>query len=219
VNLSLPWVSEHIGNSLTPRLYEQFENNEIRPANPSPTIDPIEGLRLFAGGAYFVTLVTQGCTNLFGEINNGVMRLSVLGRIVKDEWLRSRGIRKEIRIHEDEFVVMPNHLHGIVWVVEVGENPKNNVSGVRADGIRPEGHGASLAPLRRMPRSLSSFIVGFKSSVTSRAKRELNIGEIWQRNYYEHIIRNQTELARIGEYITGNPQQWATDEENPEKAG
>jgi REP-associated tyrosine transposase len=54
-----------------------------------------------------------------------------------------------------------------------------------------------------MPRSLSSFIVGFKSSVTSRAKRELNIGEIWQRNYYEHIIRNQTELARIGVYIAG----------------
>jgi len=71
VNLSLPWVSEHIGNSLTPRLYEQFENNEIRPANPASPFHPVEGLRLFAGGAYFVTLVTQGCTSLFVDIENG----------------------------------------------------------------------------------------------------------------------------------------------------
>ena len=108
-------------------------------------------------GAYFVTLCTWQRECIFGEIVDGEIQLSVLGKIVHDEWLRSIGIRREIRLYEDEFAVMPNHLHGIVWIVETvgadeegvchtpqqdapqGEAPQRGeyAAGVGADGIRP----------------------------------------------------------------------------------
>jgi hypothetical protein len=96
-------------------------------------------------------------------------------------------------------------------------NPDVGADGIRPDdGIRPtEGEGANLAPLHRMPRSLSSFVAGFKSAVTSRAKRELNITGIWQRNYYDHIIRSEQELMKIWDYIDTNPQKWQDDQLNP----
>ena len=68
--------------------------------------------------------------------------------------------------------------------------------------------------LRRVPRSLGSFIAGFKASVTSRAGRELNMTGIWQRNYYEHIIRNERELHNIARYIRDNPLNWQLDRDN-----
>ena len=81
-------------------------------------------------GAYFVTLVTHRRDPVFGEVSGGEMKLSALGQIVLDEWMRSIGIRKEIQLHEDEFVVMPNHNHGIVWMVGV-------MGAVGAYAIRP----------------------------------------------------------------------------------
>jgi REP element-mobilizing transposase RayT len=75
--------------------------------------------------------------------------------------------------------------------------------------------GAPHAPLQRPPKSLRSFIAGFKASVTSRARRELNSSNIWQRNYYEHILRDQTDYERIAGYILANPSKWNDDEENP----
>ncbi len=155
--------------------------------------------------------------------------------------MRSKVMRKEIEIHEDEFILMPNHLHGIVWIVEAdGVHPGPVVAGIHpgpigagihpgpvgADGVRHEPVGASIHPgsdvfhppqqgTRRVPprkpKSLSSFIAGFKSSVTSRARRELELTDIWQRNYYEHIIRNEQELIRIWDYIDTNPIRWQDD--------
>src|SRR4030065_1550792 len=80
-------------------------------------------------GAYFITLVTYQRDGLFGDLIDGEMQCSALGKIAHDEWMRSIGIRKEITLHEDEFVIMPNHLHGIVWIVGL----------VGADGVRPIG--------------------------------------------------------------------------------
>jgi len=199
-------------------------------------------------GAYFVTLVTYHRDEIFGEVANGVMKLSSLGQIVYDEWMRSAEIRKEIRLYEDEFVVMPNHLHGIVWIVslvgadegtDVGADvirPSNDIrpdsgihppetgarrapqpsapQSVRADGIRPD-DGVRPIPLRRAPKSLGSFIAGFKSSVTSRAGRELDMTGIWQRNYYDHIIRSENEFQAIWNYIDNNPQKWGSDQLHP----
>lgn len=164
---------------------------------------------------------------LFGEVVDGEVRMNDLGRIVREEWFRSAQIRKEIRLEEDVFVVMPNHIHGIVWIYDVGAD------GVRPDSgqqiVKPMGftqgayhaqgtydeRGASLAPLQRPPKSLGSFIAGFKASVTSRAGRELNSANIWQCNYYEHIIRDQKDYERIAGYILANPVNWSNDEENP----
>lgn len=184
-------------------------------------------------GAYFVTMVTYHREETFGVVMNGVVNLSALGEIAREEWMRSIGIRKEICLYDDEFVVMPNHVHGIVWIVGVG-----------ADGVRPDGgvgandrgqgahqgayQGAYHAPrpkpqhlpqppmpLRRVPRSLGAFIAGYKAAVTSRAGRELNRTGVWQRNYYEHIIRNETAFKNIWNYIDDNPRQWGEDQLHP----
>ena len=140
------------------------------------------------------------------------MVLSPIGQIVHEEWFASVNIRKEIHLDPQDFIVMPNHIHGVIQIVET----------VGADGVRPSHTtGASLAPLQRKPRSLSSFIAGFKSVATKRALEidKTLAGSIWQRNFYEHIIRNEREWARIRAYIETNPVNWAKDEENPEYLG
>ena len=168
-------------------------------------------------GGYYVTIVTFRRAPLFGEVLNGEMHLNALGKIVQEEWFNSAKIRKEIHLFEDEFVVMPNHTHGIVWIDTTTVRP----DAVRLDGIRPNqgtganDRGAYHAPLHRNPKSLGSFIAGFKASVTSRAGRELNSGNIWQRNYYEHILRDQADHERIAVYILDNPANWNNDDENP----
>ncbi len=175
-------------------------------------------------GTYFVTLVTHRRDPVFGEVSGGEMKLSALGQIVLDEWMRSIGIRKEIQLHEDEFVVMPNHSHGIVWMV--GVTGVVGAYGIRPGihpGIHPEEEEEGVChtpqpkdqPLRRIPKSLGAFIGGVKASVTSRAGSKLNMSGIWQPNYYEHIIRNETEFETIWNYIDNNPRQWEQDQLNP----
>ena len=165
----------------------------------------LKGYDYSQAGAYFVTICAWQRECLFGEVVEGEVRLSALGMIVREEWMRSGEIRKELRLYKDEFVIMPNHVHGIVWIIG-------------ADGNRPEGGGASLAPvqLRREAHSLSSFVAGFKATVTSRARRELNISGIWQRNYYEHVIRDEVDLRRIEDYIQNNPLRWGQDQLHPQ---
>lgn len=158
------------------------------------------------------------------------MKLTPLGQIVYDEWMRSAEIRKEIRLFEDEFVVMPNHIHGIVWIVgadgvrpNMDDQPDVTISPavVGADGVRSNkasqpNQGAWHAPLpKRSPRSLSSFVAGYKASVTGRAQRELNIAGIWQRNFFDRIIRHEREFQTIRNYIDNNTQEWIEDQLHP----
>lgn len=183
-------------------------------------------------GAYFLTLVTYRRDEIFGQIINAEMNLSPLGHIAREEWLRSIQIRKEIQLFEDEFVVMPNHIHAIVWIIDptvrahgmrpeyqptsatAGENP-NPATVIRSNGdigaIRDD---ARRAPLLR-GRSLGAFVAGFKSAVTSRARRELNTTGIWQRNYYEHIARSEAEIKGFWNYIDDNPRKWEEDKLHP----
>ncbi len=165
-------------------------------------------------GAYFVTIVTDQRREIFGQVVDSEMKLSPIGEIACQEWFRSAEIRKEIRLFDDEFVIMPNHIHGIIWIV--------GADGVRPqDGVRPDvypdvtNQGARRAPLQRAPRSLGSFIAGYKASVTCRANRELNTIKIWQRNYYEHIIQREAEFHKIWNYIENNPRQWHQDQLHP----
>lgn len=158
-------------------------------------------------GGYFVTVVTQDRACLFGEVLDGEMRLNALGEIVRTEWFRSPYIRQEIQLNPEEFVVMPNHIHGIVWIVREGVS-------VGATGRSPLPNGLG-------PRSLASFIAGFKSAVTKRIneRRGTPATRVWQRNYFEHVIRNDEELRRIREYIVNNPLRWTLDRENPDVVG
>jgi len=152
-----------------------------------------------SAGAYFITIVTQDRKCLFGDIIAGEMRLNECGQAVQDEWEKSARIREEIEL--DAFVVMPNHIHAIIAI-----------------GDR-SGRATGRSPLQSGPgkRSLGAFVGGFKSAVTKRineSRRALGM-PVWQRNYFEHVIRNEDSLHRIRQYILDNPTQWEFDRENP----
>ena len=180
-------------------------------------------------GAYFVTLCTQGRVCLFGEIVAGEMRLNEYGEIVQKEWFRSAEIRREIVLFSDEFVVMPNHIHGIVRIVEspnahvgaTGPTAGATDATVGATDATAGATDATVGATGRSPlqgpakRSLASFVAGFKSAVTKRIndRRGTPGATVWQRNYYEHIIRHAESLNRIRAYILDNPLQWHLDHE------
>ena len=151
-------------------------------------------------GAYFITVVTDQRQCFLSEIADSRVSLTDYGEVIEQEWLRSTRIRREIQL--DAFVVMPNHIHGIVIV---GDSP-----GVGA-------HGRAPLPLHRPPRSLGSFVAGFKSSVTRRINdmRRAPGLPVWQRNYYEHVIRGEEELNATRQYIRDNPGKWLEDPEKP----
>jgi putative transposase len=155
-------------------------------------------------GAYFVTVCTRRRKCLFGEIGEGKVVLSEMGKIVGREWRISADIRREIDL--DTFVVMPNHLHGIVAIRY--HHP------VGATGRSPLHSQYHTLP----PKTLGSFIAGFKSSVTKQINhlRAAPGRPVWQRNYYEHVIRNETDLEEIREYIQNNPLKWLKDEDHPD---
>ena len=157
-------------------------------------------------GAYFVTICAQNRECLFGGVGVGEVELNNVGRLVYEEWLYTENIRPEVQL--DEFVVMPNHIHGIITI----RQPEGAVG---AHGRAPLHAEHSL--LYRKPRSLGSLIAGFKASATKRINqlRHTPGQPIWQRNYYEHIIRGETDLNRIRQYIRDNPARWADGIYNP----
>ena len=123
-----------------------------------------------------------------------------------NEWIRTAAIRREIEL--DEWVVMPNHLHGIIVIAD----------NVGAHGRAPLPDDApcdvpTSTVFTRPPKSLGSLIAGFKSAVTKRINelRKTPGAPVWQRNYYEHIVRDENELNQIRQYIMDNPAKWETD--------
>ena len=117
-------------------------------------------------------------------------------------------------VYLDEFVVMPNHFHAIIFLPSIAD--ANDVVG--AHGCAPSGGESSLS---RTPKSLGALIAGFKSTVTKQINvlRAAPCTPVWQRNYYEHIVRDENALQRIREYIANNPASWATDGEHPSRMG
>jgi putative transposase len=154
-------------------------------------------------------VVTHQRQCLFGEGVDGQVLLSSYGEAVALEWLRSTRIRREIQL--DAFIVMPNHIHAIVII-----RPQT----VGAHGRAPLGRAPlPRAPLHRSPRSLGSFVAGFKSAVTKRINQIRHTPglPVWQRNYYEHVIRTEEELHQTSQYIIDNSVQWDEDVENPQR--
>jgi len=167
-------------------------------------------------GAYFVTICTHNREPLFGRVVDGKMVLNEYGEIVREEWFRSARIRDEIELFPGEFVVMPNHVHGIVWIVETHDRTPT----VGATGRSPL-RIQSAHPRGPVARSLGSFIAGFKSAVTRRINimRGTPGARVWQRNYWEHIIRDDRALDAIRRYIAENPLRWHLDRYNPDRQG
>ena len=153
-----------------------------------------------------MTIVARGREELFGGIVDAAIRLSPIGEIVRDEWLRSSDIRPDLEL--DEFAMMPNHLHGVVIF-------SGDTRALETPVLEPTG-AHSRAPLQRAPRSLGSFISGFKATATQRVRR-LGLADerpIFQRNYFERVVRNEREADRIRQYIIDNPARWSEDPEN-----
>ena len=140
------------------------------------------------------------------------MRLNVFGDIATEEWLQSPEIRREIKL--DIFVVMPNHIHGIVIITD---DKDSDIVGATGRSPLRTGSKQAHGPAKR---SLGSFIAGYKSHVTKRVNvlRRLPGTSVWQRSYYEHIIRHDDELNRLRNYIANNPIGWELDKYHPTQA-
>jgi REP element-mobilizing transposase RayT len=168
-------------------------------------------------GAYFVTLLCYGRQCLFGEIRENSIDLSQIGILVSRFWLR---IPNHFELASlDEFILMPNHIHGIIWIHEADGKGK---AFAKFNLDLDEPTSANALPLRQVGSksgSLSSIIQNFKSVSTRIVNKQFFKpgNKIWQRNYFERIIRNERELNAIRQYIRDNPLNWETDKENAGK--
>ncbi|TET35520.1 MAG: transposase [Anaerolineales bacterium] len=146
-------------------------------------------------GWYFVTVCTKNKENIFGDVIAGEMYLSEVGRIVSEEWMKTAIIRSNILL--DEWVVMPNHIHGILVITE------------RMPSVETPRRGVSTSKWK--PGTLGAIINQFKSISTKRIRRTGTTAFAWQPRFYDHIIRNEDALSQIRNYIHNNPQKWEDD--------
>jgi len=157
-------------------------------------------------GAYFVTICTHRRKCLLGEVVGGETRLTEFGKIVHHEWFKTEEIRPRVRLNKDEFVMMPNHIHGVLWLLEGDVRARRR----RAPTMEQFG--------KPVPGSIPSIIRSFKSACTRRVNTLKGISgtSVWQCNYFEHIIRTETSLNAIRRYIQENPERWHLDRYHPE---
>lgn len=191
----------------------------------------LQGYDYSQPGAYFITICTQNSEYLFGDIADGEMVLGEAGRMVQGVWdelpMNYSGIET------DAFIIMPNHIHGIIVIQppDVGPAASDVGAGPRAcpDDAPPSpdmghphvgqphlGQPRGVAPTKTM--SLPDVVHRFKTLTTKRYTDGVKHngwkpfpGRLWQRNYWEHIVRNERELHRIREYIINNPAKWESD--------
>ena len=167
----------------------------------NPTIHRRKSIRLQGydysqAGLYFITCCTHNRAPLFGEIMGGAMALNAAGQIAEKCWCVIPDHFPHVTL--DEFVVMPNHVHGIIAV------GANNHLPLQSNEIpRQLQHGTS--------KTIGSMVRGFKIGVTRWFRTNTDIHVVWQRNYYEHIIRNEDAYLKIAQYIQTNPQRWEED--------
>jgi REP element-mobilizing transposase RayT len=172
-------------------------------------------------GFYFITICTQNKLKFFGEVKHGEMRLNDAGRMVEMLWQEIPKYYRRFNIRE--FIVMPNHIHGIIEIKHdfVGADPcvcpkenKDIPGGMNNNSIRPVS-----ASTDKIKMSLSEIVQRFKTLTTRKYIDGVKLYDwpafnkrLWQRNYYEHIIRNENSYLKIAEYIINNPKTWEKDE-------
>lgn len=179
----------------------------------------LKGYDYAQSGAYFVTIVTQRRACLFGQVTNGQMQLNDAGLVAKACWL---AIPEHFPFVElDAFVIMPNHIHGIIVITDTGVGANNHsprTVGANV-GAGANDHSPRPSPFRSPSQTIGSIIRGFKIGVTKWFRANTDVYVVWQRNYYEHIIRDEPALQRIRYYIAANPVRWTDDSENPDAPG
>lgn len=196
---------------------------KIQSLQPTTPFHPFERYDYSQVGAYSITICTYKHEFFFGEIENREMRLNAYGSIAKHQWEQLSEQFKEIEL--GEFVIMPNHIHGIVIIqnphikteiedkiVGAGPAPARSQSNIG----QPQGFGQPQGlPLRR--KTIGGVVGAYKSLVANeclkifKSKNKI-MGKLWQRNYYEHIIRDEKSYGDIAAYIINNPAQWELDE-------
>lgn len=162
-------------------------------------------------GAYFVTICTYKAACLFGNVIDGEMILNDIGNIVQDEWLKTSQVRTNVQL--DTFVVMPNHLHGIVHIAANEDRATQRVAPTGESG-----HPAQIDHAPRRSRSLQAGSLGaivgqFKSAVSKRCRQITGLSDlqIWQRGYYDSILQSERILNDARSYIAANPERWFED--------
>ncbi len=166
-------------------------------------------------GAYFVTICTYARICFFGEIKDAKMFLNKYGEIVHSCW--NEIPRHFPHVRSAPFVVMPNHVHGIIIISKWSLSTAPYVETRHAVSKTNVSQSTREAFQKPVLNSLPTIIRSFKSAVTKRLNEsgEYLPATIWQRNYYEHVIRNEKELNLAIEYINSNPVKWVMDKDNP----
>jgi len=150
-------------------------------------------------GVYFITICCKDKAYYFGEINDEEMHLSPVGVIADVLWHEIKHHTQNIEL--DEFVVMPNHIHGILMI-------NNSVETLHATSLQQESK--TMSDISPKANSISSIIRSYKSAVTKHAHR-LGYEFAWQARFYDHIIRTEASLNQIQQYVINNPQSWKDD--------
>ena len=184
-----------------PSLYHGYRSQSTR----------LQGWDYAGDGSYFVTICTKDRALFLGEVSDRVMHLSSAGRIVADEWRQTSVVRPYVTI--DEFIVMPNHLHGILVIRN--RHPAQRAREARSDVETFRWNVSTSGGFRLIAGSLGAIIGQFKSVCTKRLRGQIQPDFGWQSGFYEHIIRDGDEHDRIRQYIRDNPRSWERDSDTP----
>jgi REP element-mobilizing transposase RayT len=169
----------------------------------------LPGFDYSSGRSYFVTCCVEDRVHLFGSVTSGEMHRNEFGEIAEAEWQRTSEIRSEFIAHAH--VIMPNHVHLLFSL-----DPTTRIDSVGEHGMRPP-PAVRLDPdrreFRRTPRSVGTIVGGYKSAVTSQLRKLVGDErwKPWQRNFFERIVRDETDFNTILQYIELNPANWQKD--------
>ena len=178
-----------------------FDEGNLHPGHRSIRL---KGFDYSSPGFYFVTICCDAKRCVLGSVTDAHARLSQIGKAVQDCWVAIPAHFSHTKLHE--FVIMPNHVHGIIEILRIAGSPRLEEIG-RIDRPRPI-----------QPRSLSAILRSFKSAAAKNVYRDLKFqATLWQRNFYERVLRDADELANAQRYILENPEKWEWDNENPDR--
>ena len=195
-------------------------NNRYNPKIHHRRSIRLRGYDYSRSGLYFITICTRNRLHLFGKIINGIMALNDAGKMVEQIWNKIPNDFNHTRLHE--FIIMPNHTHGIIEITPATPVGADSISApmdtVPTD-TRAEMDSAptSLVAVAGIPQIIQSFKRCSTIAYINMVKQNILPPfdkRVWQRNYWEHIIRNENEYYRIAQYIMDNPKKWALDKLN-----
>lgn len=203
-------------------------NKKYNPAIHNRSTIRMKGYDYSQPGLYFITICCHDKKHLFGKIIDGQMVLNNAGQIAQKCWLEIPKHFPNVILHE--FVIMPNHVHGIIeFTPTVGAkyfspdndddtakhflpDNDNDISKNISTKINDNSGAKNISPLPKSPsKTVGSVVRGFKIGVTKWMRKNTDVYDVWQRNYYENIIRNAQSYQRISKYIENNPAKWKDD--------